>query len=130
MRAHFLFSTSLLWCSLYLRLGHFVLVSELLFPWTVCEIHVLHDRHHLLSLDFHRRADYGKFVLPLGLQLTSALPSLLISSGPLITGFLIILVALFLDVIAFTRVVKLLGCKRGTGTATIWSTVLFCTCSC
>ena len=44
----------------------------------------------------------------------------------LITGFLIILVTLFLDVIAFIRVVKLLGRKRGTGTAMIYSTVLLC----
>ena len=35
------------------------------------------DSHHLLSLDFHHRVDVGKFILQLGLQLESALPSLL-----------------------------------------------------
>ena len=38
-----------------------------------CEVHVLHDHHHLLSLDFGRCAD--------GLQLPSVLPSLLVSTG-------------------------------------------------
>ena len=92
-----------------------------------CEVHVLPDQHHILSLDYHRRADDGQFVLRLGLQLTSALPSLLDSTGPLQFdidhGLLdVILVTLFLDVIAFIRVVKLLGRERGTGTATICST--------
>ena len=47
----------------------------------VGEVHVLHDHHHLLSLDFRRCADDGKFVLQLGLQLTHVLPSLLVSTG-------------------------------------------------
>ena len=42
---------------------------------------MLHDHHHLLSLDFGRCADDGKFVLQLGLQLSSVLPSLLVSTG-------------------------------------------------
>ena len=96
---------------------------------------MLPNQHHLLSLDFHRRADDGTFVLRLGLQRTSALGSLLGLTGPLQFdidhGLLdLILFTLFLDVIAFVRVVKLLGRKRGTGTATIGSTVLFCACSC
>ena len=43
---------------------------------------------HLLSLDFHRCADDGKFVLQLGPQLTFVLPSLLVSTGSLrfVTG--------------------------------------------
>ena len=41
------------------------------------------DSHHLLSLDFHHRADVGKFILQLGLQLESALPSLLALTWPL-----------------------------------------------
>ena len=41
------------------------------------------DSHHLLSLDFHLRADVGKFILQLGLQLESALPSLLALTWPL-----------------------------------------------
>ena len=45
-----------------------------------CEVHVLHD-HHLLSLDFRRCADDGKFVLQLGLQVASVLLSLLVSAG-------------------------------------------------
>ena len=40
--------------------------------------------HHLLSLDFRRCADDGKFVLQLGLQLTSVLPSPLVSTGSLL----------------------------------------------
>ena len=40
---------------------------------------MLPNSHHLLSLDFHHLADGGKFVLQLGLQLASALPSLLAS---------------------------------------------------
>ena len=100
-----------------------------------CEVRVLSDQHHLLSLDFHRCADDGTFVLRLGLQQTSTLPSLLGLTGPLqfdIDHRLLDLihVTLFLDIIAFIRVVKLLGRKRGTGTATICSTVLFCACSC
>ena len=41
------------------------------------------DSHHLLSLDFHHRADIVKFILQLGLQLESALPSLLSLTWPL-----------------------------------------------
>ena len=41
------------------------------------------DSHHLLTLDFHHRADVGKFILQLGLQLESALPSLLALTWPL-----------------------------------------------
>ena len=44
---------------------------------------MLLDSHHLLSLDFHHRADVGKFTLQLGLQLESALPSLLALTWPL-----------------------------------------------
>ena len=44
-----------------------------------CEVHVLHDHHHLLSL--RRCADDGKFVLQFGLQLPSVLPPLLDSTG-------------------------------------------------
>ena len=76
-----------------------------------------------------------KFVLQHGLQVTSALPSLLGCTGyvqfDIDLGLLdLILATLFLDVIAFLREVKLLGRKRGTDTATICYTVLFCTCSC
>ena len=44
---------------------------------------MLLDSHHLLSLDFHHRADVGKFILQLGLQLESALPSLFALTWPL-----------------------------------------------
>ena len=47
-------------------------------PCTV-KAHVLPDSHHHLSLDFHHRADGGKF----DLQLASALPSLLALTWPL-----------------------------------------------
>ena len=64
-----LFTMSLSYCSLSLD----------------CEVHVLlhhhHHHHHLLSLDFRRCADDGKFVLQLGPQLMSVLPSLLVSIG-------------------------------------------------
>ena len=68
---------------------------------------MLHDHHHLLSLDFRLRANDGKFVLQLGLQLTYVLPSLLVSTGSLrfVTGRLflgLILVTLFVVVIAFS----------------------------
>ena len=68
---------------------------------------MLHDHHHLLSLDFRRCADDGKFVLKLGLQLTSVLPSLLVSTGSslFITGrglHGLSLITLFVVVIAFT----------------------------
>ena len=42
------------------------------------------DSHHLLSLDFHHRADVEKFILQLGLQLESALPSFLALTWPLL----------------------------------------------
>ena len=61
IRTHSLFCKSLLRCSRDLRLVHFVLDSILLFPGN-CEIHVRHDRHHLLFLNFYHRTDYGKFV--------------------------------------------------------------------
>ena len=85
-----LFTSSLSYCSVSLD----------------CEVHVLHDHHHLLSLDFRRCADDGKFVLQLGLQLTSVLPSLLVSTGSFLfvtgRGLLgLILVTLFV-VIVFT----------------------------
>ena len=68
----------LLRCSLDLRLIHSVL-SRYFSPSLYCEVHVLPDSHHLLSLDFHHLADGGKFVL----QLASALPSLLALTWPL-----------------------------------------------
>ena len=60
-----------------------------------------------LSLDFRRCADDGEFVLQLGLQLTSVIPSPLVSAGSLrvVTGrglLGLILVTLFVVVIAFT----------------------------
>ena len=55
-------------------------------PSLYCEVHVLLDSHYLLSLDFHHRADGGKFDLQLGLQLESALPSLLALTWPLRFG--------------------------------------------
>ena len=94
-----------------------------------CEVRVLPDQHHLLSLDVHRRADDGTFVLRLGLQLSSALPSLLVSTGPLqfdIDHGLLDLPRRH----RFHSGRETLGRKRGTGTAMICSTVLFCTCSC
>ena len=85
-----LFTSSLSYCSVSLD----------------CEVHVLHD-HHLLSLAFRRCADDGKFVLQFGLQHTSVLPSLLVSTGSSLfvkgRGLLgLILVTLFVVVIAFT----------------------------
>ena len=52
-------------------------------PSLYCEVHVHLYSHHLLSLDFHHRADVAKFILQLGLQLESALPSLLALTWPL-----------------------------------------------
>ena len=109
---------------LTLRLGHFVLVSVLLClpglrftcfmigiifcPLT--SIAVLIMESSFFHLDFNLRLLF---------RLSLSLPDLF--SLTLIRGFLIILVTLFLDVIAFIRVVKLLGRRRGTGTAMICS---------
>ena len=68
----------LLRCSLDLRLVHSVL-SRCFSHSLYCEVHVVPDSHHLLSLDFHHLAGGGKFVL----QLASALPSLLALTWPL-----------------------------------------------
>ena len=78
----FAFTIVLLRCSLDLRLVDSVL-SRNFSASLYCEVHVLLDSHYLLSLDFHLRADDGKFVLQLGLQLESALPSLLALTWPL-----------------------------------------------
>ena len=53
-----------------------VLLIFALFPSSQSYCH-----HHLLSLDFRRGADDGKFVLQLRLQHSSVLPSLLVSTG-------------------------------------------------
>ena len=74
----FAFTIVLLRCSLDLRLVHSVL-SRCFSHSLYCEVHVVPDSHHLLSLDFHHLADGGK----LGLQLASALPSLLALTWPL-----------------------------------------------
>ena len=78
----FAFTIVLLRCSLDLRLVHSVL-SRCFSHSLYCEVHVVPDSHHLLSIDFHHLADGGKFVLQLGLQLASALPSLLALTWPL-----------------------------------------------
>ena len=78
----FAFTIVLLRCSLDLRLAHSVL-SRYFSASLYCEVHVLPDSHHLLSLDFHHLADGGQFVVQLGLQLASALPSLLALTWPL-----------------------------------------------
>ena len=78
----FAFTIVLLRCSLDLWLVHCVL-SRYFSASLYCEVRVLPDSHHLLSLDFHHLADGGKFVLQLGLQLASALPSLLALTWPL-----------------------------------------------
>ena len=114
IRAHFLFCKSLLRCSRDLRLVHFVLISILLFPGN-CEIHVRHDRHHLLSPNFYHRTDYGKFV-------SSTWTSLQIDIDH---GLL----DLIYSVPRRHRILELLDRKRGTDTTTICSTILFCVCS-
>ena len=78
----FAFTVVPLKCSLDFRLVHSVL-SRYFSASLYCEVHVLPDSHHLLSLDFHHLAGGGKFVLQLGLQLASALPSLLALTWPL-----------------------------------------------
>ena len=35
-----------------------------------CEVHVYLDSHHLLTLDFHHRADVGKFIFNLVFNLS------------------------------------------------------------
>ena len=85
MRVHFCIhnrTAEVFSLSLDHRLVHSVL-SRYFSASLYSEVHMLPDSHHLLSLDFHHRAHVGKFILQLGLQLESALPTLLALTWPL-----------------------------------------------
>ena len=94
---------------------------------------MLHD-HHLLSLDFRRCADDGKFVLQLGVQVASVLPSLLVSAGSFLfvtsrglLGLILVTLSSSSSSLSLSLALCIMPCNMSAFTSSMTGPSLLCT---